>query len=126
MEIRPYNGCINICFDSAGAVYEIPNYCINDPLEYDISTSRAQNKPAQKEIKVILRKIVEEVSISCLNTWIVAELKNNIKSMGDLEDVKPECIRLFFGGKELQNTEELWFYNIENQSIVQFMYREID
>jgi hypothetical protein len=126
MEIKPYSDCLNICFDGAGAVYEIPNYCINDPLEYDIlSTTRGNiKKPVQKDIKVIIRKVVDEVSIACTNIWTVGELKNSIKAIGDIIEAKPECIRLFFGGKELQNAEELWNYNIEDGSIVALMYRQ--
>ena len=32
----PYNGCINITYDTSGALYEIPNYCINEPYKYEI------------------------------------------------------------------------------------------
>ena len=34
--IIPYKNCINIVYDSKGFLYEIPNYCINDPLKYII------------------------------------------------------------------------------------------
>jgi hypothetical protein len=127
MEIKPYHDCLNVCFDNAGAVYEIPNYCINDPFEYIITSSESlsSSKPAQKKIKIIIRKVVEEVGIECLNSWTVLELKNNIKSIGELVITKPENIRLFHGGKELRDNEELWFYHIDNGSIVQLMYREV-
>ena len=32
-------------------------------------------------------------------------------------------VRLFFGGKELQNEKPLYFYNIENKSIIQMLAR---
>ena len=35
-------------------------------------------------------------------------------------------IRLFFGGKELQNQKELWYYNIENKSIIQMLAKQIE
>ena len=34
--IIPYKNCINIVYDSKGALYEIPNYCINQPSQYKI------------------------------------------------------------------------------------------
>ena len=33
--IVTYKGCINVTYDNKGFLYEIPNYCINDPLEYE-------------------------------------------------------------------------------------------
>jgi hypothetical protein len=124
-EVRPYNSCINICYDNAGAIYEIPNYCINEPFEYNIQTSRTyKNKPPEKDIKVKVRKIIDETVVACKNTWTILELKNSIKSIGELKITKPESIRLFYSGKELQNIEELWFYNIQNDSIIMLMYKE--
>ena len=32
----PYNQCINKTYEVSGALYEIPNYCINEPYKYEI------------------------------------------------------------------------------------------
>ena len=32
-------------------------------------------------------------------------------------------IRLFFRGKEMEDDKEIWFYNVENDSIVLMMIR---
>lgn len=34
--LRPFRNCINIVYDSKGILYEIPNYCINDPYKYEL------------------------------------------------------------------------------------------
>jgi hypothetical protein len=44
-----------------------------------------------------------------------------ITTIQDFQVDRVEIIRLFYGGKELQNIEELWNYNIGNGSIVQLM-----
>ena len=49
--IKPYNKCINICYDLQGAIYEIPNYCINDPLLYD-EKAKDNLKPQEKSLNV--------------------------------------------------------------------------
>jgi hypothetical protein len=123
LDIKPYQDCINICYDNAGAIYEIPNYCINDPYEYNIQTSKGQrHRPAEKKITVKVRKVVEETVIEGTSCWTVLELKKSIRNIGSLQIANPEKVRLFFGGKELQNSEQLWFYNIDSDSIIQLLY----
>ena len=35
-EIFPLKKCINVTYDKAGELYEIPNYCINEPVSFDL------------------------------------------------------------------------------------------
>jgi hypothetical protein len=122
MEIRLYKDCINICYDSAGAIYEIPNYCIHEPFEFNILTSRTyKNRPKEEIIKFKIRKLVTDIAIECKNTNTILQLKNIIVTIQDFQIDKVETVRLFYGGKELQNIEEIWFYNINSGSIVQLM-----
>ena len=123
LEIRPYKDCINICYDNAGAIYEIPNYCINDPIEYDIVTSKSyKNRPAEKEIKLKVKNYNTSIEINCKNTNTVLELKGKVFSSGKFDAKSVESIRMFYGGKELHNIEELWFYSIDDESSIQVMY----
>ena len=122
MEIRVYKDCINICYDAGGAIYEIPNYCIHEPFEYNILTSRTyKNRPKEENIRFKIRKLVTDIAVECKNINTVLQLKNIIANIKDFQVEKVETVRLFFGGKELVNIEELWFYNIGNGSIVQLM-----
>jgi len=50
--IKPYNKCINICYDLQGAIYEIPNYCINEPFLFD-EKAKDINRPEEKILNVI-------------------------------------------------------------------------
>jgi hypothetical protein len=47
--IRLYENCINVVFDSKGIIYEIPNYCINEPYKYqeDFLEKRKTNQRDQ-------------------------------------------------------------------------------
>ena len=56
MEIVPYSNCINVTYDSLGYLYEIPNYCINMPLKYDLPGDD-KNKP--KDNKEIVTRLTE-------------------------------------------------------------------
>lgn len=54
--IKPYNKCLNICYDLQGAIYEIPNYCINEPFLFD-EKAKDINRPEEKMLNVKLDKI---------------------------------------------------------------------
>jgi len=47
--IRPLKSCINVVYDSKGILYEIPNYCINDPYKYEIEDY--ESDPNSKNIQ---------------------------------------------------------------------------
>jgi hypothetical protein len=53
MGLTAYKDCINVTYDTRGNIYEIPNYCINDPSIYDIPKQEVKPKPRKKDIKVL-------------------------------------------------------------------------
>ena len=61
-EITPLKKCINVTYDKAGEVYEIPNYCINDPVSYDLPEMHMQ-KPEKKYISFHARKGTQQIKI---------------------------------------------------------------
>ena len=123
--IIPYRNCINIVYDSKGALYEIPNYCINQPSQYKIEEIEYdKNKPKEEEINVIIRYYNNQFKFKISNWKNIIQLKENIIKIKDYKNVNIENIRLFFGGKELNDIQELWFYNIVNKSIIQMLIKE--
>lgn len=52
----------------------------------------------------------------------IKDLKNKIKKCGTLEIKDQSKIRLFFGGKQLNDDFEIFQYNIEDESIILLMY----
>ena len=113
-EITPLQKCINVTYDKAGEVYEIPNYCINEPVSYDLPETHVK-KPDRKIICFHARKGAKQIKIKSPNTTLIEKIKSNIASK---MQIKEENIRMFFGGKELKNGNELWKYNIDNDCVV--------
>ena len=116
-EITPLKKCINVTYDKAGEVYEIPNYCINEPVSYDLPEMHIK-KPMKKSVSFHVRKGAQQIKIKAANTTQVEKLKSNIgKKLG----INENNVRLFFRGKELKNGNELWVYNIEDDCVVMIM-----
>ena len=123
--IKPYKDCINITYDNKGALYEIPNYCINDPMKYEISEIEYdKTTPKSNNISFIVRYYEKDEKFKKKNKISVLELKKEINNRN--KNFHIENIRLFFGGKELNNEKPIWFYNIDNKNIVQMLVKEID
>jgi hypothetical protein len=118
--IVTYKGCINVTYDDKGYLYEIPNYCINDPLEYEEFKEKAPLIKENIEIKV--RCFNNEENIKINNYQLIKDLKVNIKNNdGFKKKYILDNMRLFFGGKELLDNKEIWSYNIQNDSVVQML-----
>ena len=116
-EIIPYKNCINVTYDRMGGIYEIPNYCIQDPVEY-ILINENKNKPNEKEINFNIKKENDIFNIKNSNYLSVDILKKNL---GNKFNCNKEDIRLFFNGKEMMNDKEIWFYNIDNDFTITAM-----
>ena len=123
--IVTYKGCINVTYDNKGFLYEIPNYCINDPLEYE---KFEEKKPLIKEdIEVKIRCFNLEEKIKINNFDNIEVLKENIKKCEKFnKKYELNNIRLFFGGKELNDKKEVWYYNIQNNSIIQMLANPLE
>ena len=112
----PYNNCINITYDSSGALYEIPNYCINDPYKYEI-VENEKEKPKEEKITFKLRG-THKTKITCSNYETVNKVKEKVSKKYKVEI---EQIRLFFYGREMKNDLELWNYNVAQDCVVILM-----
>ena len=113
-EITPLLKCINVTYDRNGAVYEIPNYCINDPVKYDFPEMHVK-KPKKKNISYFARKGLKQVKIESSNMDLVEKVKEIIGKELEIQD---KDVRLFFSGKELKNGNELWKYKIDNECVI--------
>lgn len=49
-EITPLKNCLNVTYDRGGEVYEIPNYCINEPYTYDLPESHLKRPEKKKSL----------------------------------------------------------------------------
>jgi hypothetical protein len=121
-DIIPYKNCINVTYDRMGGIYEIPNYCIQDPVEY-ILINENKNKPNEKEINFNIKKNIEIFNIQNSNYLSVDILKSNLANKFNCNK---EDIRLFFTGKEMMNDKEIWFYDIDNNCTITAMITKIN
>lgn len=113
-ELFPYKNCLNVTYDNLGGLYEIPNYCINDPYKYDLPELKKAQIP-EKKISFHGKRGNEKIKIKCSNYSLVSKIRSKI---GKKLQVQPEKIRLFFSGKELKDDMQLWVYNIDDDYVV--------
>ena len=116
-EITPLKNCLNVTFDRAGEVYEIPNYCINEPYSYDLPESHMK-RPEKKKISFHGRRGGEQFKIKTENYTKVDSIRKNI---GKKFQKDVSCIRLFFRGKEMKDGNELWQYNVQDEDVIIIM-----
>lgn len=112
----PYNNCLNIIYDTSGFLYEIPNYCINDPYKYEI-VENEKERPKEEKLTFKL-KGTHKTKITCTNYETVQKIKAKI---GKKYNVEIDKIRLFFYGKEMKNDLEIWNYNVSQDCVVILM-----
>jgi len=123
--IVTYKGCINVTYDNKGFLYEIPNYCINDPLEYEKIEEKIPLIKEDIEVKIRCFNMEEKIKINNFDN--IKELKENIKKCEKFnKKYELNNIRLFFGGKELNDKKEIWYYNIQNESIIQMLANHLE
>jgi len=116
-DLTPYKNCINVSYDALGGLYEIPNYCIHDPLIYDIPEEHKE-KPEQKKISFKARHGAKHIKIKSTNYSSVKKIKMSLaKKIG----TTPDKIRLFFSGKEMKDDLEIWNYNVDNDVVIMVM-----
>ena len=116
-EITPLKNCINVTFDRGGEVYEIPNYCINEPISFDLPETHMK-KPEKKKISFHGRKGTEQFKIKTEN---YTKIENIRKNVGKKFDKDPSKVRLFFRGKEMKDGNELWQYNVQDEDVIIIM-----
>ena len=122
--IKIYKNCINITFDSKGKSYEIPNYCVNLPIEFKNTLNKfesikkiSSNKIISVMVKYFGNSFLLAVKLNETVMNIKERLKNNYNQKFQ-NNIETNDIRLFYGGKELVNELELIIYNIEADSII--------
>ena len=116
-EITPLKNCLNVTYDRGGEVYEIPNYCINEPYTYDLPESHLK-RPEKKKISFHGRRGAEQFKIKTENYTKIDSIRKNI---GKKFQKDVHCVRLFFRGKEMKDGNELWQYNVQDEDVIIIM-----
>jgi len=116
-DLTPYKNCINVSYDALGGLYEIPNYCIHEPMEYDIPEDHKE-KPPESKIKFKARYGAKILKLKSSNYTTIEKTKNSIAKKLETTSDK---IRIFFSGKEMKNDHQLWNYNVDNDVVIMVM-----
>jgi len=119
--IKPYANCLNRCYDSKGFLYEIPNYCINNPYQYELEFIK-KNQAYNKEVSVLIRFFSREILLRMSDCDTILTLKDKLsKEISETLQInhKKDEISLYYGGHELKNEYNLIDYNISSKCIIQ-------
>ena len=112
------NGCVNQCTDYTKYIYQIPNYCINDPyFEKELVKVDLQRK--KNQINIFLKLGDEKEKFTFDDDISGKEIKEEYAKRKKLDlDIYHQKIRLFFGGNEIHDNEFLYQHKVkENYSI---------
>lgn len=115
------DGCINKCTDHTKIIYRIPNYCVNDPYFEKELVSVNEKSKHDKEIEVSLADSNDIKTPIRINEGCTGkELKEAYLKYNQL-DSSVICIRLFFGGNEIQDDHCLFQHKIKNKYRIQVL-----
>jgi hypothetical protein len=126
--LQTLNGCINKCKDNESNIYNIPNFCINDPFfEKEILPEHELDfKNPDLKIKINLYDLYA-------NKTTHTTMPSNITGLGikqlyaDLESINIDeyKIRLLFGGGEIKDEEFLYQHKIHDDYTIQVIKNKL-
>ena len=106
-----------------GEVYNIPNFCITDPVTKKIVKTDIEEKKIKIQLIHVFKNLSHFIQISNKSFG-----KDIMKIFCDLEKVefKGHQIRLLCKGQEIKENKELFYYNIEEKDKIQIMCRKLE
>jgi Ubiquitin family/Ubiquitin-binding domain len=114
------NGTMEVCISPNGHRYELPPFILVDPIKFkDPNMPAVVKKPiCEAVIELKLRTVftVKENIVKISNSVTVKELKELYFSIN--KDIDGQDVRMFFGGKEMQENKSLMSYAIETGMVV--------
>lgn len=116
------NGLLQQTFDSRNQRYDLPPFVINPPLRYGTKAeSQDQVNIEKQRIKVTFRSTkYNDCVLDVETTETTKQVKDKLTS--NLKENRK--IRLFYGGKELHDIDQLGRYNIKDKYIIQVFFSE--
>lgn len=131
-QITHQNDSLSVCYDNSGFRYEIPAWVINDPVKFSgqelisqmnkiVRASTSAPSDADLELKLRTVSNPQDVTISISSAAKVKLLKQMYCNQKNLS---VGSIRLFFGGKELNDDSCISDYNLENGMVIQVFIKK--
>ena len=121
------NGSVQMCVDSKFNKYELPVFCINAPLDFDIHKIEDRNLEVEFEdieVQVVVRSANfphEDQKFMEHTTASIESIKESIRTFRKLSE--NTLIRLFYHGREIKDQNYLGTYSYKSGMVIQAMIR---
>lgn len=118
---------ITLCEDVNGNLYEIPPFIINDPIVFINEKKHRIKPPEMIENELLKLKLRRPGNPNDLEIEI--ESKNPISDLKDeyasKEKMTAAEVKLYFGGKELQDANSIASYFIRNEMVLMVVIKSL-
>lgn len=114
-------GCINKCTDHTKFIYNIPNYCINDPYFEKVLVSVDEKSKYDKKIEVILSDSNDNKTTLRINESCTGKELKEMYLQYNNQDASLFSVRLFFGGNEIKDDHYLFQHKIKHKFRIQIL-----
>jgi len=128
MSIKPINKNLQKAYDSQGFEYDVPIFCINDPVQYDIPKKKQIRKEDLQGQSVLVKirrvGVPHDVELQIPKDVVVLTVKEEYIRKVKEEGLQPANLRLFYGGRELIDANLLAEYGLDNEHVIQVFVRK--
>jgi len=109
-----------------GVVYNIPNFCITDPIykkQFNKELLQIEEKTIKLELMYVFKNLSHHVKVS--NKLTGLDIKNLFCKLENL-DINEYKIRLLSKGQEIKNESQLYLFNIDEGDKIQISCIKIE
>lgn len=127
LRIGMLNNNIQMCVDTKFNKYEVPVFCINEPISYAQETIAEKNMNfdySDENMQVKVRSVrfpTEDIVLTLKTSTEVGEAKIQLRTAKQIPD--NEVIRFFYNGREMIDSKTLGNYSYALGTIIQAMIR---
>ncbi|CAK67568.1 unnamed protein product (macronuclear) [Paramecium tetraurelia] len=124
-ELKPIKDSLQHVYDKLGQKYDVPIFCINDPIEY--SNEKFEDRGliqnyGNDSVKLTIRSVNlngKDIVVECKQNQSVVDLKEIISvELQKGHQIQLESMKLFYRGKEMQDNYQVGRYNLNKEAIV--------
>ncbi|CAD8048750.1 unnamed protein product [Paramecium primaurelia] len=124
-ELKPIKDSFQHVYDKFGQKYDVPIFCINDPIEF--SNEKFEDRGLIKNyvnetVKLLIRSVNlngKDMEVECKQNQSVVDLKEIVNvELQKGNQIQCESMKLFYRGKEMQDQYQVGRYNLSNEAIV--------
>ncbi|CAD8058765.1 unnamed protein product [Paramecium sonneborni] len=124
-ELKPIKDSLQHVYDKLGQKYDVPIFCINDPIEF--SREKFEDRGliqnySDATVKLMIRSVHlngKDMEVECKQNQSVLDLKEIVVvELQKRNQIQCESMKLFYRGKEMQDDYQLGRYNLITEAIV--------